>query len=219
MREGRSRGAEVHALRSITSAEGGPRVRGPRAAVASARITAASSPQPHGTRVPHGGRAPSSSGQRRRRLGRQPEPGHGLRVQLLPPADRPELRRCIRSEQGGRRRHQSLAAKEGVRAMGLGAMHRRGLRTGSGDTHVGERNLQLLRRGRHLAVTCVDALTVLQARGVLDEREVRRAAQVDHRAEHHRRQRQQARPRAVPLRRVVGLAHVREFPDEQQLRL
>jgi hypothetical protein len=62
-----------------------------------------------------------------------------------------------------------------------------------------------------LVLANVDDLTVLQARCVLDQGEVRHAARVRQHAEHHERQRQQARPVELPRRMAVRAAHVNGF--------
>jgi hypothetical protein len=70
-----------------------------------------------------------------------------------------------------------------------------------------------------LALTNVDDLAVFQTRCVLDQGEVRHAAHVRQHAEHHERQRQQARPVELPRHVAFGGVHVNTVPDEQQLRL
>jgi hypothetical protein len=66
-------------------------------------------------------------------------------------------------------------------------------------------------------LTGVDGLAVLRARLVLDEGEVRRAAQVRQRTQHHQRQRQEAGPTGTAVladRRAQG----NTVPNEMRLR-
>jgi hypothetical protein len=88
-----------------------------------------------------------------------------------------------------------------------------------GEALIGEGGLQPLRLRSHPFLARVEGLAVLQARGVLHEGEVRRAAQIGHRAEHHEWQRQQARPAGTLLELAVRAAHIHGFPNEQLLQL